>query len=78
VKMNQPYSGVSQVCWMFQMCCAYHQIETEDIVKSSTLVSANDFEATGSEDDGSADPETTVRRKSSGTESVSDSHFPER
>ena len=75
VKINQPYQR-SVGCAGYPKQIAYHQIETKDIVELSTLVSAGNFEAAGSEDDGSADPETTVRRKSSSTESVSDSHFP--
>jgi len=51
--------------------------ETKSVVKVvSGLVSANDTEATGSQNYAKRDPETTVGRESSCTECVADSHFP--
>lgn len=59
-----------------------HQEQTEGIVKhgGATLVGSDksrlDVEATGGQDNSEGDPETTIRGQSSGTKSVTDSHFP--
>lgn len=46
------------------------------VVRVLLGVSSGDGEATWGVDDGVRDPETSVRRESSSTESVSDGHFP--
>lgn len=56
-----------------------HQVEAEGVKErafSKRYKIALNVEASWSEDDGEGEPEATVRRESSGTESVSDSHFP--
>jgi hypothetical protein len=58
----------------------YHQVQTERVVPHShtSLLSQGglDLESTGGQDNGERQPETTVGRKSSSTESVTNSHFP--
>jgi hypothetical protein len=57
-----------------------HQEQTHRIIEevgtAIRLERRHDLEAARSQDDSESDPETTIRRQSSGTESVSDSHFP--
>ena len=59
---------------------AYHEIQSHRVVEhagtAGSLDRFGDLEPTGGQDDGERDPETAVRGQSSGTEGVSDSHFP--
>lgn len=58
----------------------YHQEETEGVIELGSVTtgaeSLLDLETTGSQDNGERQPETTVGRESSSTESVTNSHFP--
>lgn len=57
-----------------------HEEQTHRVIEEVTtailLERGHNLEAARSQDDSESDPETTVRGQSSGTESVSDSHFP--
>jgi hypothetical protein len=56
-----------------------HEIESERVEEwlwRFCLQCRRDLEAIGCQNDNCADPETTVRRESSGTEGVSESNFP--
>lgn len=58
-----------------------HQEQThrviEEVGTTVLLERRHNFEATGSQNNSEGNPETTVRGQSSGTKSVSDSHFPD-
>lgn len=57
----------------------YEKVEAERIVEvggARFLKSRDDLETAGRQDDGCADPETTVGRKSGRTEGIANSHFP--
>lgn len=76
VKMNQPWDLLVGCSWWEGVKVgAYHQEQThrgQELVLQGRL----DLEPTGGQDDSEGEPETTIRRQSSSTESVSDSHFP--
>lgn len=82
VKMNQPCRLLADVADRGRE--THHQEQTEGIVEhgGSAVVSLDnsrlDVETTGGQDDSEGDPETTIRGQSSGTKSVTDSHFPEK
>lgn len=59
-----------------------HQVQTERVVVHRGLATSflfqrrHDFKATGGQDNRERQPETSVRRQGSSTESVTNSHFP--
>lgn len=59
---------------------AYQQVQSHRVVKHGGATGGFnrrlDLEPTGGQDNGERDPETSVGGQSSGTEGVSDSHFP--
>lgn len=58
-----------------------HQIKTEFVIESGGTHSFEpryDVETAGCEDDGEGEPKSAVRRECSGTEGVSNGHFPAR
>lgn len=60
---------------------AYHQEKTHGVIEFGRITaclaeSLANLEPTGGQDDSEGDPETTVGGESSGTKSVTDSHFP--
>ena len=61
----------------------YEEVEAEGVVERNSVTglggqAALNLEATWSQDDSRADPETTVGGQRSGTEGVADCHFPEK
>lgn len=53
----------------------YHQVETKRGIEGLSHA-GNNLEPTGGQDDGSSDPETSVRAERGGTEGVADDHLP--
>jgi hypothetical protein len=88
VKMNQPCLRLVNVSHsqghcdkIAQLERTYHQEETHGVIEFGGVIRGCakrlfDLESTGGQDDSESEPETTVRGQSSGTESVTNSHFP--
>ena len=55
----------------------YHQEDTHRVIEFRAFaVRGLNLETTGSQDNGEGQPETTIGREGSSTESVTSSHFP--
>jgi hypothetical protein len=81
VKMNQPCGcGQREREALVNRLTTYHQEEAEGVKQPCSTVRSLDaslnFEPSGRQNDGERNPETTIRRERSGTESVTNGHLP--
>jgi hypothetical protein len=79
---DEPALPLSACSSLSSWNASYHQEDTQRVIEHGRAAFIGRYESglniksTGGEDDGESNPETTIRRQSSGTKRVSNGHFP--